>query len=259
MTRSQVIIGRLLVLGLGLLFWQFAAGDLVPGLRLVDPFFISSPSRIAVDLQKGFADGVLLKDVGITLFESFAGLVIGLVTGVAAGLAFGMWRPLELIAEPFMSAFNALPRPAIAPLAVLWLGIGLASKVLLAWSLVFFLVFYNTYLGVKTIDQDIINAMRVMRASRPQLIRIVVFPSVFSWIFAALRLSVSYALIGAIIGEFVGATAGIGYQLIAAEGLLQTDRVYSALILVGIAAVLLTTLAKMLENRILKWRPSVSV
>ena len=217
MTLTQVIIGRLLVLGIGLLFWQFAAGDLVPGVRLVDPFFISSPSRIAVDLQKGFADGILLKDAGITLFEAFGGLIIGMITGIAAGLAFGMWRPLELIAEPFMSALNALPRPAIAPLMV---GIGLASKVLLAWSLVFFLVFYNTYLGVKTIDQDIINAMRPTRASPAQLIRIVVFPSVFSCIFVALRLSVSYALIGAIIGEFVGATAGIGYQLIAAEGLL---------------------------------------
>jgi NitT/TauT family transport system permease protein len=258
-TQTQIIIGRLLLLCACLLFWQFAAGDLIPGVRLVDPFFISSPSRIVLDLHKGFSDGILLKDVGITLFEAFAGLVIGMITGVATGLAFGMWRPLEQIAEPFMSAFNALPRPAIAPLTVLWLGIGIASKLLLAWSLVFFLVFYNTYLGVKTIDQDIVNAMRVMRATPTQLIRIVVFPSVFSWIFAALRLSVSYALIGAIIGEFVGATAGIGYQLIAAEGLLQTDRVYSALVLVGVIAVLLTSLAKMLENRVLKWRPQVSV
>jgi NitT/TauT family transport system permease protein len=247
MTKTQVIVGRLLLLCGGLLFWQFAAGDLIPGVRLVDPFFVSSPGRIALDLKKGFSDGILLKDMGITLFEAFA------------GLAIGMWKPLEQIAEPFMAAFNALPRPAIAPLAVLWLGIGLASKILLAWSLVFFLVFYNTYLGVKTIDQDIVNAMRVMRASPPQLIRIVIFPSVFSWIFAALRLSVSYALIGAIIGEFVGATAGIGYQLIAAEGLLQTDRVYSALFLVGLIAVVLTSLAKMLENRVLKWRPPVSV
>src|SRR6185312_7323019 len=119
MTRTQVIIGRLLVLSAFLLFWQFAAGDLIKGVRLVDPFFISSPGRIALDLRKGFADGILLRDVGITLFEAFAGLLIGMVTGVAAGLAFGMWRPLELIAEPFMSAFNALPRPAIAPLAVL--------------------------------------------------------------------------------------------------------------------------------------------
>ena len=259
MSRSKIIVYRLVVLICALMFWQFAAGDLISGIRLVDPFFISSPGRIAVDLTNGFSNGLLIRDVGVTVFEAFAGLAIGMVTGVTVGLAFGMWKPLEQIGEPFMAALNALPRPAIAPLAVLWLGIGLASKVLLAWSLVFFLVFYNTYLGVKTIDQDIVNAIRVMRAGPFQLIRIVIFPSVFSWIFAAFRLSVSYALIGAIIGEFVGATAGLGYQLITAEGLLQTDRVYSALFLVGIIAVLLTSLAKMLENRVLKWRPPISV
>jgi NitT/TauT family transport system permease protein len=259
MTRPKVIVYRFIVMIAGLLFWQLSAGDLIPGVRFVDPFFVSSPSRIAADLMKGFSDGLLIRDVGVTVFEAFAGLAIGMVTGVAAGLAFGMWKPLEQIGEPFMSALNALPRPAIAPLTVLWLGIGLASKILLAWSLVFFLVFYNTYLGVKTIDQDIVNSIRVMRARPDQLIRIVIFPSVFSWIFAAFRLSVSYALIGAIIGEFVGATAGLGYQLITAEGLLQTDRVYSALVLVGVIAVLLTSLAKSLENRILKWRPPVSV
>jgi NitT/TauT family transport system permease protein len=259
MSRSKVIAYRLLVLIGGLLLWQFSAGDLIPGVRLVDPFFISSPSRVAVDLKNGFSDGLLLRDVGVTVFEAFAGLAIGMVTGVAVGMAFGMWKPLEQIGEPFMAALNAMPRPAIAPLAVLWLGIGIASKILLAWSLVFFLVFYNTYLGVKTVDQDVVNAIRVMRARPAQLVRIVIFPSVFSWIFAAFRLSVSYALIGAIIGEFVGATAGLGYQLITAEGLLQTDRVYSALVLVGSIAVLLTSVAKILEDRILKWRPQVAV
>jgi NitT/TauT family transport system permease protein len=259
MSRTRILLYRMLVLLGGLLFWQFSAGDLIPGVRLIDPFFTSSPSRIAVDLYKGFADGLLIRDVGITVFEALAGLVIGMVTGIAAGLAFGMWKPLELVGEPFMAALNALPRPAIAPLAVLWFGIGLPSKILNAWSLVFFLVFYNTYLGVKNIDQDILNAIRVMRATPAQLIRIVILPSVFSWIFAAFRISVSYALIGAIIGEFVGATAGLGYQLITAEGLLQTDRVYSALILVGVIAVLLTSLAKIAENRLLKWRPPVSV
>jgi len=259
MSRRKVIFYRILVLIILLLLWQLAAGDLIAGVKLLDPFFISSPSRIVADLVKGVSDGLLIRDVGVTVFEAFAGLAIGMVTGVAAGLAFGMWKPLEQVGEPFMAALNALPRPAIAPLTVLWLGIGLASKILLAWSLVFFLVFYNTYLGVKTIDRDIVNAIKVMQARPDQLIRIVVFPSVFSWIFAAFRVSVSYALIGAIIGEFVGATAGLGYQLITAEGLLKTDRVYSALVLVGVIAVLLTSMAKALENRVLKWRPPVSV
>jgi NitT/TauT family transport system permease protein len=259
MSRFRVALYRSLVLVILLLIWQFAAGDLVPGVRLVDPFFISSPSRIFFDLIAGLKSGVLLRDLGVTLFEAFAGLVIGMITGVVVGLLFGMWKPLEQVGEPFMAALNALPRPAIAPLAVLWFGIGFGSKILLAWSLVFFLVFYNTYLGVKTVDQDIVNAIRVMKARPVQMIRIVIFPSVFSWIFAAFRISVSYALIGAIIGEFVGATSGLGYQLISAEGLMQTDRVYTALFLVGSTAVLLTAGAKMLENRILKWRPPISV
>ena len=259
MSRFRVTLYRSLVLIILLLIWQLAAGDLVRGVRLVDPFFVSSPSRIFLDLVAGLKSGVLLRDLGVTLFEAFAGLVIGMITGVVVGLLFGMWKPLEQIGEPFMAALNALPRPAIAPLAVLWFGIGFGSKILLAWSLVFFLVFYNTYLGVKTVDQDIVNAIRVMKARPVQMIRIVIFPSVFSWIFAAFRVSVSYALIGAIIGEFVGATSGLGYQLISAEGLMQTDRVYTALLLVGSTAVLLTAGAKMLENRILKWRPPISV
>jgi NitT/TauT family transport system permease protein len=259
MSRSKVIFYRCLVLIIGLLFWEFAAGGLVPGVQLVDPFFVSSPSRIFFDLIAGLKSGELLRDLAVTLFEAFAGLAIGMITGVGVGLLFGMWTPLEQVGEPFMSALNALPRPAIAPLAVLWFGIGFGSKILLAWSLVFFLVFYNTYLGVKTVDQDIVNAIRVMKARPAQMIRIVIFPSVFSWIFAAFRISVSYALIGAIIGEFVGATSGLGYQLISAEGLMQTDRVYTALLLVGATAVLLTAAAKMLENRVLKWRPPVTV
>lgn len=259
MSQPKVFFYRCLVLALGLTFWQFAAGDLVPGVRLVDPFFISSPSRIFVDLIDGLRSGELLRDLAVTLTEAFAGLAIGMVTGVAAGLLFGIYKPLEQVGEPFMAALNALPRPAIAPLAVLWLGIGYGSKILLAWSLVFFLVFYNTYLGVKNVDQDIVNAIRVMKARPSQMIRIVILPSVFSWIFAAFRLSVSYALIGAIIGEFVGATSGLGYQLITAEGLLRTDRVYTALLLVGATAVLLTASAKKLENRVLKWRPPVSI
>lgn len=259
MTRSEIIFYRCLVLVIGLLIWQFAAGDLVPGVKLVDPFFTSSPSRVFFDLITGLKNGELLLDLAVTLFEAFAGLAIGVVSGVAVGLLFGMWKPLEQVGEPFMAALNALPRPAIAPLAVLWFGIGFSSKILLAWSLVFFLVFYNTYLGVKTVDQDIVNAIRVMKARPAQLIRIVIFPSVFSWIFAAFRLSVSYALIGAIIGEFVGATSGLGYQLMSAEGLLQTDRVYTVLLMLGATAVLLTAGAKMLESRILKWRPPISV
>ena len=257
MTRRTVLLARLGLAGGALGAWELAAGDLIPGVRFGDPFFISSPSRIATDLVRGFAGGRLAGDVAVTLFEALAGLVLGLLTGVALGLAFGMFRPLGQVLDPFMTALNALPRAALAPLAVLCLGIGIASKILVAWSLVFFLVFYNTYLGVLSIDGDLLDAIRVMGATRMQLGRIVILPSVFTWILAAFRLSVSYALVGAIIGEFVGATAGLGYRLIAAEGLLQTDRLYATLVLVGVVAAALTAGARVIEDRLLSWRPPV--
>lgn len=257
MTARVVLLARTAIAVGALGLWQLAAGDLIPGVRLVDPFFISSPTRIVADLVRGFGTGRLARDVAVTVFEALSGLGLGLTTGVAVGLAFGIFRPLGQVLEPFMAALNALPRAALAPLAVLVLGIGVGSKIVLAWSLVFFVAFYNTYLGVRTIDGDLLDAIRVMGATRAQLGRIVILPSVLVWIFAAFRLSVSYALVGAIIGEFVGATAGLGYQLVAAEGLLQTDRLYATLVLVGIVAAGLTAGARVIEDRVLKWRPPV--
>ncbi len=257
--RAGVLLQRVIALAVLLGIWQTAAGGLIPHVRWIDPFYISSPSRILRDLAVAFTRGTLLRDLGITLLESLEGLVVGMLTGVACGLAFAFSPRLEQVAEPFVAMANALPRPALAPIAVFWFGLGLASKVFLAWSLVFFLVFYNTYLGVKTVDPDILRAIRVMRANRWHLMRIVILPSVFSWIFAALRLAVSYALIGAIVGEFIGSTAGLGYQMVQAEGLLQTDRLYSTLILIGAVAGILTWLAKAAESRLLRWRPPVVI
>lgn len=259
MSPRAVLVQRLALFLLLLAVWQTAAGGLLPGVRWVDPFYISSPTRIAADLEAGFAHGTLARDLEITLVESFGGLVVGTLTGVACGLAFAFSPWLDRVGEPFLAVVNALPRPALAPIAIFWFGLGLASKVFLAWSLVFFLVFYNTYLGVKTVDQDVLRAIRVMRATRWQLMRIVILPSVFSWIFAALRLAVSYALIGAIVGEFIGSTGGLGYQMVQAEGTLNTDRLYSTLVLIGIVAGALTWLAKTVEGRVLHWRPPIVI
>jgi NitT/TauT family transport system permease protein len=258
-SRSAVLVQRLLLLAAFLAAWQTAGGGFIPGVRWVDPFYISSPSRIAADLREGFTRGTLLRDLVTTLEESFAGLAVGTLSGVACGLAFAFSPWLEQVGEPFVAVANSLPRPALAPIAIFWFGLGLASKVFLAWSLVFFLVFYNTYLGVKTVDPDVLRAIRVMRATRWQLMRIVILPSVFSWIFAALRLAVSYALIGAIVGEFIGSTQGLGYQMVQAEGTLNTDRLYSTLVLIGIVAGLLVWLAKAVEGRVLHWRPPIVI
>jgi NitT/TauT family transport system permease protein len=249
----KIVLLRLAFLAVVVAVWQWLSG------AVIDPYYISSPSRIASDLADGFANGPLLGDVGTTMTEAAIGLVLGMLSGIVVGLAFAFSPLLDRVLEPVMGALNAVPRPALAPLFVLWFGLGMTSKVIVAWSLVFFVAFYNAYQGVKSIDQDVINAVRVMKAGRRQMLRIVILPAVFSWVFAAFKLSVGYAMIGAIVGEFVGATSGLGYQLTQAQGLLDTDRVFSIVVLTGIVASIVLFGAGRLERAVLKWRPQVQV
>jgi len=249
----SVILLRVLFLIAVIAVWELLSE------RVVDPYYISGPGRIAGDIWEGFSEGTLAADIGTTLSEAGLGLVVGMVTGILAGLLFAFVPLLDRVLEPFVGAVNAVPRPALAPLFVLWFGLGMTSKVLVVWSLVFFVAFYNAYQGVKSIDQDVVNAIRVMRASRLQMLRIVVLPAVFSWVFAAFKLSVGYAMIGAILGEFVGATSGLGYQLTQAQGLLDTDRVFSIVVVTGVLAAIVLWLAQRLENAVLKWRPQVQL
>lgn len=249
----KIFAMRAVVIAVVLAIWQLLSGP------VLDPYFVSSPSRIAADLADGFREGNLLSDVGITMVEAAIGLVVGMVTGIVLGIAFAFWPTVDKIFEPILGAVNALPRPALAPLFVLWFGLGMSSKVLVALSLVFFVAFYNAYQGVKSIDQDVVNSVRVMRASRVALLRMVVLPAVFSWVFAAFKLSVGYALVGAIVGEFVGSTSGLGYELTQAQGLLDTDRVFAIVILTGIVASIVLFLADRAEARLLKWRPQVNI
>jgi NitT/TauT family transport system permease protein len=253
MKTTTVVLWRLLFLVAVIGIWQLCSD------RLIDPYYISSPSRIGEDIWEGFTEGSLARDIGTTMSEAGIGLVLGMVTGIVAGLVFAVVPLLDRVLEPFVGAINAVPRPALAPLFVLWFGLGLTSKVLVVWSLVFFVAFYNAYQGVKSIDQDVINAVRVMRAGRRQMLSIVVLPAVFSWVFAAFKLSVGYAMIGAILGEFVGATSGLGFQLTQAQGLLDTDRVFSIVVVTGVLAAVVLWLAQQLENRLLKWRPQVTL
>lgn len=251
-------LGRALLVAAVLAAWEIATGGVVPEVKLLDPLFVSRPSSIALDLAE-WARTSLLSDLLVTLEEALAGLVLGIASGIALGLAFAYSRPLAYLLEPLIAALNTLPRPALAPLFVIWLGLGISSKILLSWSLVFFVVFYNTYLGARSVDPDLLDAVRSMGASDFQAFRYVILPSTLSWVFAALRISVSYALIGAVIGEFVGATSGIGYRMIIAEGLLDTDRILSALLVLGAVGSALVEIAGRIEERALKWRPSVEL
>ena len=247
------------VLAVALLFglWELFAGGfnrLLP--PTVNPALLPPPSAVFGELGTYVQSGLLLNDMSTTLTAAFAGLVLGMVGGFLLGMLLGYWRGVAEVVEPILVALNSLPRVALAPVLVIWLGLGVASKIFLSLFTVFFVVFFNTYLGVRSVDPDLVKAARVMGATRTQIARIVVMPTVFQWVFAALRTSVSFALTGAVVGEFVGATGGLGYRMNLAAGLLNTPRVFAILLMLALIGAALVELAKRLEQHLLRWRPT---
>jgi NitT/TauT family transport system permease protein len=228
--------------------WQFASG------RLIKPFWISSPLAIWDQLATWIETGELWLHVEVTLTETLLGFVFGALSGVIVGLALGLNRRLAAILDPFIVGFYSLPKIALAPLFILWFGVGLASKIVMATFVVFFLVFYNTYAGTLAVEQELVDVLRLMGASRRQIIAKVILPSVVIWIFTGMKTSVPYALIGAVVGEMMASNKGLGYLIQAAAGQYDTGGVFAALFVLSIIAMLLHTVLKHGENRLLRWK-----
>jgi NitT/TauT family transport system permease protein len=240
--------------------WELLMGGFGGVMRpVVNPVLLPPPSAAIAELVTYASSGLLLTDLLMTLGAAFSGLLLGLVGGVALGLLLGYWRPVADVVEPILIGLNSLPRVALAPVLLIWFGLGITSKIFLSLFTVFFVVFFNTYLGVRSVDPDLVKAVRVMGATSGQIARIVVLPSVFQWVFAALRTSVSFALTGAVVGEFVGSTSGLGYRMAIASGLLNTPRVFGILLLLAVVGVVLVEVAKRLELRLLRWRPTAQL
>jgi len=236
----------ILVVGLG--FWQFASG------RLIKPVWISSPSEIWRQLADWIATGELWLHVEVTLTETVMGFGFGAVSGVAVGLALGLNRRLAAVLDPFIIAFYSLPKIALAPLFILWFGVGLTSKVVLATFVVFFLVFYNTYAGTLAVEAELVDVLRLMGARRSQIVRKVILPSALIWIFTGMKSSVPYALIGAVVGEMMASNKGLGYLIEAAAGQYDTGGVFAALFVLMIIATGLHELLKQSERLVMRWK-----
>lgn len=236
----------ILVAGLGL--WEFASG------RLIKPFWISSPSEIWRQLGEWISTGQLWLHVEVTLTETVLGFAFGAVSGVLFGLALGLNRRLAAVLDPFIVAFYSLPKIALAPLFILWFGVGLTSKVVLATFVVFFLVFYNTYAGTLAVEAELVDVLRLMGARRSQIIRKVILPSALIWIFTGMKSSVPYALIGAVVGEMMASNKGLGYLIEAAAGQYDTGGVFAALFVLMIIATGLHELLKQSERLMLRWK-----
>ena len=231
-----------------LLAWQGASG------RLIDNFFVSNPLDVMRRLYTWTMDGSIFLHLWATVYETVTGFVIGAVLGVLLGMWLGMSRFYSRLLHPFLWAFNALPKVALAPLFVLWFGLGLESKIALAAILVLFIVFINTYQGIKDVDEDLLDSLRLMKASRMQLLLKVIVPASVSWIFTGFKIALPNALIGAVIGEMIASSYGLGYLVQLSGAQFDTAGVFAVLVVIGILAVILNQVIQVTQARLDQWR-----
>ncbi len=217
-------------------------------------FFISRPSAVAASLWVILNNGVFFYHAGITTLEAGLGFIAGSLAGLAIGLLLGRARVLADILDPFLTAFYSLPKVALAPLFILWFGIGLPMKVILTAAVVFFLVFLNTYSGVRNVSREQLAILRLMGAGERDLLAMVVIPSAFTWVFTGLKLSVPYALIGALVGEIIAANRGLGYLLSDAAAQFDTAGVFAALAGIVTLALILNAAVKQAERFLMPWK-----
>jgi NitT/TauT family transport system permease protein len=244
----SIMIARIGLLVALLVIWQL--GSAWSG----SEFYVSTPSAIAVSFWDILRSGELLFHASITTVEALAGFLIGGSAGVLVGLVLGRSRILADILDPFLTAIYSLPKVALAPLFVLWLGIGIEMKIVLAAVTVFFLVFLNTYTGVRSVSREQLTVIRLMGASERQLVSKLVLPSAITWVFAGLRLSVPYALIGAIVGEIIASNRGLGYLISNAASKFDTPGVFAALIAIIVLTMLLNLAVNLLERVLMPWK-----
>jgi NitT/TauT family transport system permease protein len=230
--------------------WQYLAHH-----GTLDPFYFSRPSAIAARVQDWLTSGFLYRHLSVTLQEAFWALVLGVMAGLAAGLLLARQPWFDWTIGPYLRMANAVPRIVLAPIFVLWFGLGMGSKVALGVTLVFFVVFFNTYQGVRDVDPAVLNNARMLGASERQLARHVLLPSALSWIFSSLHVSVGLALIGAVVGEYLGSTEGIGYVIAQGEGLFDTTAVFAGMAVLMVVVLVVDHLVNRLERRLLRWKP----
>ncbi|WP_408154800.1 ABC transporter permease [Herbaspirillum lusitanum] len=253
--RMLVIFLRLAILVVVLGGWEVSAN-----MGWIDPFFFSQPSLIVIQIYdwmvEGTSQGPLWTQVLVTLEETVLGFLIGSVAGVIAGIVLGRNKLLSDVFSLYIQIANSIPRVVLGSIFVISLGLGMASKVALAVVMVFFVVFANAFQGVREADRYMIANAQILGASRRQVTMAVVIPSALSWILASLHVSFGFALVGAVVGEFLGSKQGIGLLISTAQGAFNASGVFAAMIVLAVVALAADWLLTSLEKRLLKWRPA---
>jgi NitT/TauT family transport system permease protein len=249
-----LLLGRI---GLAVAFvaiWQVGAAT-----KLLDATIISSPGAIWQHLVKWSLDGTLWFHSTITIEETLIGFAIGAVAGIVLGFLIGQNRTLAELLDPFILAFYSVPKVALAPLFVVWFGIGMPMKVILAAVTVVFIVFFNTLAGVRNVDSDLLDAVWLMGANRRQVLLHVIVPSALGWALTGVRIAIPYALIGAIIGELIASNRGIGYLIASSASQYDTAGVFAALLVLTVVALLLNAVVDAIDRRTSRWKSDASL
>ncbi|PMS28749.1 ABC transporter permease [Paraburkholderia rhynchosiae] len=256
MRRRQTLVH---VLRLAVLVVTLGGWELAGRVGWIDPFFFSTPSLIAVQiwqwLTEGTSQGPLWVQVLVTLEETALGFLIGSVAGVVAGIALGRNKLLADVFSIYIKVANSIPRVVLGSVFIIALGLGMASKVALAFVMVFFVVFSNAFQGVREADRNLIANAHILGATKQQVTYTVVLPAAMSWILASLHVSFGFALVGAVVGEFLGSKQGIGLLISTAQGAFNAAGVFAAMIVLAVVALGAEFVLTQLENKLLKWRP----
>ena len=254
--RVVVLVSRVVLVVGVLLAWEFFSRNPKTSSGLmIDSFYVSKPSEIWATLVSWWNEGILLDSIQATLVATLYGFAIGAVLGILVGIVLGSSPMLSDIFRPFLVALNAIPRLALVPLFILWFGFGLSSKVALVALIVFFLVFYATYEGVRDVEQRLIDVLKVMDASRLTIQTKVRIPSAMAWIIQGLQVSVPYALVAAVTAEIVGSNTGIGFLIQRSAGTFNTAGVFAGIVVLVVVSVVINMLVSLLERRLLRWKP----
>jgi NitT/TauT family transport system permease protein len=247
--KLSLLAGQILIAVALLSTWQV----LVTTGKL-DKFFFSRPSDIAGRIVTWLKTGSIWPHLFTTLEEAALAFAIGAGAGIVCGFALARSPRLGALADPFIRVLNALPRVVLAPIFLLWFGLGIWSKVALGVTVVFFIVFFNTYQGVRDVDKSVIDNARMLGASEWQLTRHVLVPSALTWVFSSLHISIGFAVIAVVVGEYLGSSRGVGYLISQAEGVFDTTGVFAGMAVLSAAVLLVGMGVNRLEKWLLRWK-----
>jgi NitT/TauT family transport system permease protein len=256
MPRLTLLALQLLVAVIAVTLWHVLTTVEIGGKVLLPPFFFSNPFDVAERIYTMFVSGMVWRHLWVTLLESTLAFVVGSAAGVIVGFWFARKPLVAAVFDPYVKMVNSLPRVVLAPIFTLWLGLGIWSKVALGVTLVFFIVFFNVYQGIKEVSPTVLANARMLGMSERQLVRHVYWPSALSWMFSSLHTSVGFAVVGAVVGEYLGSAAGLGYMIQQAEGVFDVAGVFAGMFVLAAFVIAIDVVVTLVEKRLLVWRPA---